>query len=106
MSLPDWRPGDSPGASPAGSISHKWARRVAVAVVGGTVCLVGLAMVVLPGPAVVVLPLGLGILGLEFAWARRWLARLKGAADGMVNGFRHAAGQRPRRDDEPPAPDT
>jgi tellurite resistance protein TerC len=53
------------------------ARRAAIALVGSTVLLIGLAMAVLPGPAVVVIPIGLGILGLEFAWARRWLSRLK-----------------------------
>jgi tellurite resistance protein TerC len=51
-----------------------------VLVVGSTVLLVGLAMVVLPGPAIVVIPLGLVVLGIEFAWARRWLKRLRGMA--------------------------
>jgi tellurite resistance protein TerC len=30
-------------------------------------------MIALPGPAFIVIPAGLGILALEFAWARRWL---------------------------------
>ncbi len=53
------------------------ARRVAVGVIGSTVVAIGVAMLVLPGPAFVVIPAGLGILGLEFAFARRWLARLR-----------------------------
>src|SRR5262245_12155622 len=53
------------------------ARRVAVGVIGTTVVLVGIAMLVLPGPGLVVIPAGLGILGLEFAFARRWLVRLR-----------------------------
>lgn len=68
------------------SITYKLARRIAVAVIGGTVCLIGMAMIVLPGPALVVIPLGLGILGLEFAWARRWLRRAKSAANGIADG--------------------
>ena len=32
-------------------------------------------MIVLPGPAVVVVPLGLAILATEFIWARRWLRK-------------------------------
>ena len=52
-------------------------RRVFIALVGATVLLVGVAMIVLPGPAVVVIPLGLGILAAEFAWARRLLDHLK-----------------------------
>jgi uncharacterized protein (TIGR02611 family) len=48
-------------------------RRVLVAVAGGTVLLAGIALIVLPGPAILVIPAGLAILGAEFAWARRWL---------------------------------
>ncbi|MBS1200554.1 MAG: TerC/Alx family metal homeostasis rane protein [Proteobacteria bacterium] len=68
------------------SITYKLARRIAVAVIGGTVCLIGMAMIVLPGPAMIVIPLGLGILGLEFAWARRWLRNAKEAANGIADG--------------------
>jgi len=48
-------------------------KRILVAVVGGTVLAFGIALIVLPGPAFVVIPLGLAILAAEFAWARRWL---------------------------------
>jgi len=53
------------------------AKRVIIIVIGVTLVLVGLAMVVLPGPAVVVIPLGLAILGMEFVWARRLLQYIK-----------------------------
>ncbi len=46
-------------------------RKVLVAIFGGTVILVGLAMTVLPGPAIIVVPIGFAILATEFAWARR-----------------------------------
>jgi uncharacterized protein (TIGR02611 family) len=58
-------------------ITYRWARRIAISVVGGTVLLFGIALIVLPGPAFVVIPVGLAILGLEFAWARRWLRHVK-----------------------------
>jgi tellurite resistance protein TerC len=32
---------------------------------------------VLPGPAFIVIPIGLGILAIEFEWARRWLRRAR-----------------------------
>ena len=48
-------------------------RRLVVAVIGGTVVALGVAMIVLPGPAVVVIPAGLAILATEFVWARRLL---------------------------------
>lgn len=60
-----------------GPLTYRWARRIAVAVVGGTVLAIGVALIVLPGPAFVVIPLGLAILGAEFAWARYWLRRVK-----------------------------
>lgn len=58
-------------------ITYRWARRCAIALVGGTVVLIGILMIVLPGPAVVVIPAGLAILALEFAWARIWLRRVR-----------------------------
>ena len=45
--------------------------------VGGSVVLVGICMLVLPGPAIVVIPAGLAILSLEFAWARLWLRKVR-----------------------------
>ena len=53
------------------------AKRMAVAIVGGTVLLFGIALIVLPGPAFIVIPAGLGILALEFAWAKHWLHKVK-----------------------------
>lgn len=44
---------------------------------GGAVLAVGLAMTVLPGPAVVVIPMGLLLLATEFFWARRWIVKLR-----------------------------
>lgn len=52
-------------------------RKVIVGVIGGTVVLLGIVMIVLPGPAIVVIPLGLGILASEFVWARRVVKRGK-----------------------------
>jgi len=52
-------------------------RKLIVAVIGITILLIGLAMVVLPGPAVIVIPIGLGILATEFAWARRTIRRTR-----------------------------
>ncbi|MCI0540652.1 MAG: PGPGW domain-containing protein [Verrucomicrobiales bacterium] len=52
-------------------------RRITVAVIGGTVILLGIALIVLPGPAFIVIPAGLAVLATEFAWAKRWIARMK-----------------------------
>ena len=52
-------------------------RKFLVALIGGTILLIGFALVVLPGPAVVVIPIGLALLASEFAWARRIIRRGK-----------------------------
>ena len=52
--------------------------RVVVGIVGATVLALGLAMLVLPGPGLLVIPVGLMILATEFVWARRWLQRIRG----------------------------
>jgi uncharacterized protein (TIGR02611 family) len=56
---------------------HSPARRIAVGIAGGAVLIVGIAMIVLPGPAFVVIPLGLAILASEFEWARRWVGKAR-----------------------------
>jgi tellurite resistance protein TerC len=58
-------------------IAYKTARRIAVAIIGGSVLFIGILMIVLPGPATLVIPAGLAILALEFAWARRWLRKIR-----------------------------
>jgi uncharacterized protein (TIGR02611 family) len=51
-------------------------------VAGATVVLAGIAMLVFPGPAIVVIPIGLAMLSLEFCWAQRLLDRaLEGGLD-------------------------
>jgi len=52
-------------------------RKLIVAVIGGTVLVIGIALIVLPGPAFIVIPIGLAILATEFAWARRAVTRGK-----------------------------
>ena len=62
----------------------RYAKRLLVAVIGGTVVLIGVAMIVLPGPAVVVIPAGLAILATEFVWAKRLLDRAKTKSAGLL----------------------
>lgn len=57
--------------------TYKAARRIVIGVVGATVLLLGILMIVTPGPAIIVIPVGLAILSIEFTWARVWLKRLR-----------------------------
>ena len=75
--------------------AFRLARKVGVAVAGFSVVGFGVALIVLPGPALLVIPLGLGILATEFLWARRLvdpirklLQRLKVRAWRMLVGVR------------------
>src|SRR5213592_2222487 len=69
----------------------KIVRRVIVSVVGVTVLLIGVALLVLPGPAFIVIPVGLAILATEYAWARRSLKRARRIASNVVSGHDRAA---------------
>jgi tellurite resistance protein TerC len=56
---------------------YRIVRKLVIALIGLTVLLVGAAMIFLPGPAIIVIPVGLAILGTEFAWAKTLLRRLR-----------------------------
>jgi len=60
-------------------------RRVIVFVIGGSILLIGIALIVLPGPAFVVIPVGLAILATEFAWARHWLKKARRLAGRVIS---------------------
>lgn len=59
------------------AVAVRAVRRAVVLVVGLTVLTLGAIMLVTPGPAFVVIPLGLAILAIEFVWARRALRWVK-----------------------------
>ncbi len=68
-------------------------KRIIVAVAGGTVLALGIALIVLPGPAFLVIPAGLAILAIEFAWARRWLRNARDCLQkhGLAGGANRTA---------------
>lgn len=56
---------------------YRHAKRLVKVVVGSTLLVVGIALIVLPGPAFIVIPIALAILAGEFVWARKLLKRVK-----------------------------
>ena len=66
---------------------YQSARKVVVFVVGFTVLAIGIALIVLPGPAFIVIPAGLAILATEFVWAKLLLKKGKDKAKQMMSGF-------------------
>lgn len=59
------------------SLSYRSAKKVVIAVVGSTLLLLGIAFLVLPGPGLLVIPLGLAVLAIEFLWARDLLHKVR-----------------------------
>jgi uncharacterized protein (TIGR02611 family) len=77
------------------ALGFRQVRRVVIFVVGMTVLMLGVALLVLPGPAVLVIPAGLAILGLEFRWARRWMRRARAVIrSGETRFFRRGTSKR------------
>ncbi len=64
--------------------------RSIVLVVGGTVVAIGVAMIILPGPAFIVIPAGLAILATEFVWARRMLVRVRRYIENVLETAKNA----------------
>jgi hypothetical protein len=53
------------------------AKKAIITVVGVVVTLLGLILIVLPGPASLLIPVGLAILSLEYPIARKWLRKFQ-----------------------------
>ena len=81
-------------------------RRVIIFTIGGTVLLIGAIMIIAPGPAFIVLPLGLLILGVEFAFARRWLKKIKAAASNVHKRVKNGIGAHKSQQCADPGPPT
>jgi uncharacterized protein (TIGR02611 family) len=60
-------------------------RRLSRIVGGFTLLLIGIVMLVTPGPGWLVILLGLGLLAAEFVWARRLMDRIKREGERVRN---------------------
>jgi uncharacterized protein (TIGR02611 family) len=76
-------------------------KRIAVTVVGFAVLIAGVAMLVLPGPGILVIIAGLAILATEYVWAQRLLAKAKEKA----NQAKDAVLSKNKKKDEDVAPE-
>jgi hypothetical protein len=60
------------------------ARKIVIAVIGGTIILLGVLGWLIPVvPGFILIPIGLAVLATEFIWARRLLHRVKRGACGL-----------------------
>jgi uncharacterized protein (TIGR02611 family) len=83
---------------------YRVAKRLVIGIVGGTVLALGFIMMVTPGPGIPAILIGLGILGIEFAWARIWLKKAKAKAGEMARSFNGRAGRNGGNVSPPPPP--
>jgi uncharacterized protein (TIGR02611 family) len=79
-------------------LTLRQARKLVVGVIGGTIVLIGIVMIVTPGPAIVVIPLGVAILASEFVWARWLLTHVRGHVERYTNRNRPPADTETRAD--------
>jgi tellurite resistance protein TerC len=57
--------------------TYREAKRVIILIIGMTLVTLGVILLILPGPGLLTILLGLSLLAIEFVWARRWLARVR-----------------------------
>jgi uncharacterized protein (TIGR02611 family) len=55
----------------------KQLKRIIIGIIGGTILIIGIILIVLPGPAFIVIPIGLSILATEFLWAKNMIHKFK-----------------------------
>ena len=83
------------------SLLQKWKRLphplrwVGAAVVGGTLIAVGVVLLVLPGPGLLLIAMGVAVLATEFAWAEATLHRMKRAGSAAVDKAKQVVSRKP-----------
>ena len=55
----------------------KQIKKIIISVIGITVLVIGILMILSPGPAILVIPFGLSILATEYLWADKMLKKFK-----------------------------
>jgi len=52
-------------------------KKIIISIVGGILLIIGIIMIIVPGPAYLIIPAGLGILGTEYQWAKQMHEKVK-----------------------------
>ena len=78
-----------------GRFIRRSGKRVAVTIAGFLVLLAGVAMLVLPGPGIIVIIAGLAILATEYVWAQRLLRIAKEKANQAKDAVLGRKGDKP-----------
>ena len=63
------------------SFLRRYGKRILVIVAGSALSILGVVLLILPGPGTLVIAAGLAILASEFDWADRWMRKLRARAE-------------------------
>ena len=61
----------------APEILYKQIRKLVIFLIGISIVLIGCVLFFTPGPAIIVIPVGLAVLATEFIWAKKLLKKFK-----------------------------
>lgn len=70
-------------------------RWIGAAIVGGTLIAVGVVLLVLPGPGLLLIAMGVAVLATEFAWAEATLRKMKRAGSVAVDKAKQVVARKP-----------
>ncbi|HMQ11236.1 MAG TPA: PGPGW domain-containing protein [Oligoflexia bacterium] len=64
-------------------------KKLIVFIVGLTIIIIGIALLVLPGPGLVTIAVGLGVLSLEFVWAKHLFKKMKAYSKDQLDSLQN-----------------
>ena len=71
-------------------ILYKQIRKLVIFLIGTSVVLIGCVLFFTPGPAIIVIPVGLAVLATEFIWAKRLLKKFKETTSSITKSAKDA----------------
>tara|TARA_B110000495_G_C22891588_1_gene520048 strand:+ start:291 stop:533 length:243 start_codon:yes stop_codon:yes gene_type:complete len=71
-------------------ILYKQIRKLVVFLIGISIVLIGCVLFFTPGPAIIVIPVGLAVLATEFIWAKRLLKKFKETTSSIAQSTKDA----------------
>ena len=71
-------------------ILYKQIRKLVIFLIGISIVLIGCVLFFTPGPAIIVIPIGLAVLATEFIWAKKLLKKFKETTSSITKSAKDA----------------
>ena len=71
-------------------ILYKQIRKLVIFLIGISIVLIGCVLFFTPGPAIIVIPIGLAVLATEFIWAKKLLKKFKETTSSITRSAKDA----------------